>query len=47
MSINKDLDQLEARFEAKSIIKTFIKTENEAEEIKAKVNRTKPNYIGK
>jgi hypothetical protein len=34
-----DFDDLEAKIEAKNILKTFIQTENEAEAIKAKINR--------
>ena len=37
----------EAKYEARDIIRTFIKTENEAEEIKSKVLKKKPVIVGK
>ena len=33
-----DIDELEAKFETKNILKAFLKTENEAEKIKNKIN---------
>lgn len=36
--------EFDSKLEAKNIIRAFIKTENEAEEIKSRTNNKKPSY---